>query len=292
MGTLFTQDFVRAVERLRIVARQVPRGGRHAEHRSLDLGGGMEFRDFRSYVPGDDLRRVDWNLYRRSGRLFLRLFEEPEELAVYVLLDMSDSMFFEAPPRAEAGRQMAAVIAAISLIQHDRVTVYPFGADLGTPWVAASGRPALPRMLNYLEHLGPSGPTDFGRSLRRFASARRRSGLAVVISDFFDPHGLDAVIGALRGLRHRLLLVQVIRESDALPAVEGEIRFIDCESGARIDVTVTRHELERYGQRYRAFCDGLLEFVARRQAFHLRLNAEKPILEQLGDLFVDGVFVA
>jgi uncharacterized protein (DUF58 family) len=292
MGTLFTQDFVRAVERLRIIARQVPRGGRHAEHRSLDLGGGMEFRDFRSYVPGDDPRRVDWNLYRRSGRLFLRLFEEPEELAVYVLLDVSDSMFFEAPSRADAGRQMAAVLAGIALNQHDRITVYPFGADLGSPCVAASGRPALPRMLEYLEHLGPLGPTDFGRSLRRFASARQRSGLAVVISDFFDPRGLDAVIGALRGLRHRLLLVQVIRDSDASPAVEGEIRFIDCESGARVDVTVTRRELERYRQRYRAFCDRLLGFVARRQASHLRLNAERPILEQLGDLFVDGVFAA
>src|SRR5512136_224110 len=99
MGALFTQDFIHSISRLRMMARQVPAGGRHAQHRSRDLGGGMEFRDFRSYVPGDDMRRVDWNLYRRSGRLFLRLFEELEDLPVYILLDVSDSMFFETPPR-------------------------------------------------------------------------------------------------------------------------------------------------------------------------------------------------
>ena len=140
MTRLFTDDFLHAIERLRIVARQVPLGGRHAEHRSRDLGSGIEFRDFRSYVPGDDLRRVDWNLYRRSGRVFLRLFEAPEDLHVYLLPDVSDSMFFETPPRADAARQMAAVLAAVALNQHDRVGIFPFGADLVTPLAPTSGR--------------------------------------------------------------------------------------------------------------------------------------------------------
>ena len=82
MAELFPTDFVAAVSRMRLSAGQAPRGGRHAEHGSVQLGAGMEFRDFRSYMPGDDIRRIDWNLYRRSGRLFLRLFEEERDLPV------------------------------------------------------------------------------------------------------------------------------------------------------------------------------------------------------------------
>jgi uncharacterized protein (DUF58 family) len=290
MSSLFTDEFVRSISQLRIIARQVPAGGRHAEHRSRDLGSGMEFRDFRSYVPGDDMRRVDWNLYRRSGRLFLRLFEELEDLPVYILLDASDSMFFEAPPRADAARQMAAVMAAVSLNQLDRTGIYPFGADLVQPLAPISGKQGLQRALVYLERLRPAGPTDLGRSLRRFGHLKLRGGLAVVISDFFDPRGIDAVLDTLRSLRHRLLLVQVARASDASPSLDGELRVLDCESGAGVDVTVTPRSLERYREAYRDFGEKLLRFAARRRATHLKLDADEPVPAQLGGLFVDGVF--
>ncbi|MBP7934152.1 MAG: DUF58 domain-containing protein [Phycisphaerae bacterium] len=291
MASLFTEDFVRSIERLRITARQVLAGGRHAQHRSRDLGAGMEFRDFRSYVPGDDLRRIDWSLYRRSGRLFLRLFEEPEDLPVYILVDISDSMFFETPPRADGGRQMAGVLAAVSLNQFDRIRLYPFGADLVQPAVSLSGKHRLRHALEFLDGLAPAGPTDLVKSIRRFGTLRLRSGLVVVISDFFDPQGVEAVIGALGSLRHRLLVVQLVRDSDARPPVDGELRLIDCESGAEVDVTVTGKELDRYAQAYRAFSARLAESLLQQRAAHLRLNADRPVLDQLSDLFAGGVLV-
>ncbi len=291
MTTLFTQEFLQSLGRLRILARQVPAGGRHGEHRSRHLGGGIEFRDFRNYVAGDDIRRVDWNLYRRSGQLFLRLFEEPHDLCVYVLLDVSDSMFFEAPPRADVARQMAAVIAAVGMGQLDRVSLYPFGADLLPPLPLNSGHAGLQRALDYLEKLGPAGPTDLPRAIRRFGAMRSRNGLVVVISDFFDPRGVEAVIDELGALRHRLLLVQVVRAADAAPALDGELRLLDCESGTGVDVVVGAKGIERYRQAYQAFCESLYRFAARRRAAHLRLDAEQPVTAQLGALFVDGVFV-
>lgn len=289
MSALFSESFVHAVSRLRIAVRQVPRGGRHAEHRSRDLGGGIEFRDFRPYVAGDDVRRIDWNLYRRSGRIFLRLFEETQDLPVYILLDVSDSMFFEAPPRADAARQIAAVLAAVSLNQLDRAAVHPFGADLVPPLAATAGPGALRRVLAYLERLGPAGPTDLPRCLRRFAALRLRGGLAVVVSDFFDPRGVEAVVEAMRSLRHRLVVVPIVRPTDADPAFGGELRLIDCESDARVDVTVTPAGLERYRAAYRAFFDALQAFVARRRATMFALDADQPVLDQLGGLFAGGV---
>ncbi len=289
MASLFPPEFARAVHRLRLIARQVPAGGRHADQSSRSLGAGMEFRDFRSYAPGDDLRRVDWNIYRRSGRVFLRLFEESQDLPVYLLPDVSDSMFFETPPRADAARQMAAALAAVALNQLDRAGIYPFGARLVQPLPAVGGKKSLWRMLTYLERLAPAGATDMARSLRQFGSLRIRGGLAVIISDFFDPGGIEAVVEAMRSLRHRLLLVQVVRSSDATPPLGGELRLTDCESGNGVDVTVGARGLERYRRAYQAFNDRLMDFAARRKAAHLKLDSDEPVLPQLGRLFVNGV---
>jgi uncharacterized protein (DUF58 family) len=291
MSTLFDEAFVRALAPLRIVARQVPAAGRPAEHRSRDRGAGLEFRDFRGYVPGDDLRRVDWNVYRRSGRLVMRLFEQPEDLAVHVLVDVSDSMFLEDPPRANAARQLAAAFAAVALNQLDRAGVYPFGADLGVPLPVTADKRALPRVLDFLERLGPAGPTDLARVLRRFGTLRARSGLAVVISDFFDPHGLDAVLPALAALRQRLVLVQVVRAADADPDVPGEFTLVDCETGGEVDVAATARVRARYQEAYARFQAALHEFAARRGAVLVRVDAEQPVLAQLGSLFRNGTLV-
>lgn len=251
----------------------------------------MEFSDFRSYVPGDDLRRVDWNLYQRSGRLFLKLFEELEDLPLYVLLDVSDSMFFENPPRADEARRTAALVAAAGLNRLDSISLHPFGSDLWPPLEFLSGKRSLNRALNYLESLEGRGATDMRKSLGRFAAARRRSGLAVVISDFFDPGGVEAVLDALRALPHRILLVQVVRASDAEPSIRGERRFLDCESSLRVDVSVTAEVLAAYQKAYGTFCENLLNFAAQRRGALLKLDADRSVLEQLDLLFPGGEFV-
>lgn len=289
MPELFSESFIHAISMLRIRARRVPGGGRHAEHRSLDAGGGMEFRDFRSYVPGDDFRRVDWNLYRRSGRLFLKLFEELEDLPVYVILDASESMFFETPPRADAARRMAALMAGVSLNQLDRTGIYAFGEDLSSPFPVTSDRRAFERMLRFLEGLGPLGATDLGTSLARFSSLKLRSGLAVVISDFFDPEGIDHVLHHLGTLRHRLFLVQVVKASDPDPALGGEVRLLDCETDDGIELAIDPKAIEHYKEAYQSFMEGLMQFTAHRRAAHLLLDADRPVLEQLGGVFKHGV---
>ncbi len=289
MGQLFTKELVQAISQLRLRAKQVPAGGRSAEHRSLEKGSGMEFRDFRAYVPGDDLRRADWNLYRRSGRLFLRLFEESQDLPVYILLDISDSMFFEAPPRADAARIMAAAIAAISLNQHDRVGIFPFGSDLVTPLKPTSGKRNIQRVFDYLERMKPGGPTDLVKVIKQFGAMRLRRGLTVIISDYFDPRGIEETINSLGSLRHRLLLVQVKRETDENPALNGEVTLVDCESGRSVDLTINSPALERYRRSYREFLDRLLRFTSRRRAGHLMLDADRPVFDQLREFFPDGI---
>ena len=289
MAELFPADFVAAVSRMRLNAGQVQRGGRHAEHGSAQLGAGMEFRDFRSYMPGDDIRRIDWNLYRRSGRLFLRLFEEERDLPLYVLLDCSDSMFFEDPPRADAAKQAAAVLIGAALNQHDRPVLYPFGEALNEGFPAIPHSRALPATLERRASIGPAGPTNLPAVLHRLRSLRLRRGVLAVVSDFFDPAGIQAVVDGMHGMRHKLLLVQLCRESDAKPQLDGELSLVDCETGNDLRVTVTPRTLEVYQQSYADFQDQLLQFATKRRAGYITLNADGEVLEQFMNMFTGGV---
>lgn len=290
MSDLFPDDLLAALAHLRVEARRVPRGGRLAEHHARESGAGIEFRDHRAYAPGDDFRRVDWNLFRRFSRLFLRLADEVRDLPLHVFLDLSDSAWVEDPPRARAGRQAAGVLAAVSLNQLDPAGIFPFGAALGPVLPPLCGRSALPRVLSHLEDLKPLGRTDFAASCRELAALKLRPGLLAVVSDFFDPAGLEAATGALGALRHRLLLVRLGRRSDRDPSLAGDLRLRECESSATLDVTVTDAVRRRYLEAFTAFEENLRAFATRRNAGLLELDVERPVLAQFEPLFPDGVF--
>lgn len=284
--------FLAALERLRIVARRVAPRGRFAEQRSRDRGSGLEFKDHRAYSSGDDLRTVDWNVYRRLGKMFLRLFEELEDLPLYLLVDVSASAYLEEPPRARAGLRAGLALAAISLGQHDPVGVYPFAEDLRVLVRPAAGKHRVLGLAQRMSEIEPAGGTDFRRSLASFSALRQREGLVVVISDFYDPAGLDAVTTALGSLRHRLLLVRLKRAQDAEPTFRGDLRLVDCESGAGEDVAIGAAALARYRAAYLRFEHGLASFALARGAGLLTLDADAEVVPQLERLFAGGAWTA
>lgn len=292
---LLDAEFLESVSRLRLVAKQVPRGGRFAEQRSRDLGTGLEFKDHRPYSPGDDLRSMDWNLYRRLGKVFLRLFEELEDLPVYLCPDVSQSSFHAATgedPRARAGLRSAFALASIALSAHDSVGLFPFADNMQIGARPMSGSSRLMTFGRALTQVSVGGGTNFASFAKDLGALRLRSGLVVVISDFFDPGGLEAVTSALKTLRHRLLLVQLVRGSDRDPGLEGDLRLVDCESGTSENVSVTAAVLDRYREAYDRFNEGLAEFVRARGAGLLQLDVDGDVAAQLAGLFEGGRYTA
>lgn len=287
-GPLVDAQFIASLESLRIVARRVAPRGRFADQRSRDAGGGIEFKDYRPYVAGDDLRTIDWNIYRRLGRLFVRLLEETEDLPLYLLPDVSRSAWIEAEPRAIAGMRAALAFASISLGQHDRVGVFPFDADLRVLSRPQAGKGRILSLAERMSSIDSGTTTDIARALTTFGALRLREGLVCVISDFFDPAGIEAVIAALRGVRHRLLLVQVVRASDREPNLRGDLRLVDCETSASADVSVTSAVLERYRSAYDRFNVRLSEFARERGAGLVRLDADLDVVSQLAGVFESG----
>jgi uncharacterized protein (DUF58 family) len=291
--------FLASLEPLRLVARRVAPRGVVAEQRSRDKGSSNEFKDYRPYVVGDDLRRIDWNVYRRLHRVFLRVFEELEDLPLYLLPDVSASAYLvdaeaqhASPPRARAGLRTALALAAISLGQHDRVGVYPFADDLRVLMRPTGGKGRILGLAQRLAELEGGGATDLARSLATFAGLRLREGLVCVISDFFDPAGIDAVTSALARLRHRLLLVRLVRKSDAEPLVRGDVRFVDCENGSTADVSITPHVLERYRAAHARFVESLTSFALAHGAGLLELDVDAEVVPQLERLFSGGTYHA
>ena len=294
---LLDPTFLEQASALRIVARRVAPAGRWAEHRSNDRGHGLEFRDYRPYSPGDELRAIDWNIYRRLGRVVVRLFEELEDLPIYLLPDLSQSMWQEESPRAVVALKVAIGLAAIGLDQHDRVGVFPFGDALDTSVRPTSGRGRLPLLAEALTRKAiasrdnPSG-TDLARSLAKFSGLGMRQGMLVVISDFFDPQGADKIISELKRLRHRPLLVSVARNEDRQPTIRGDVRVRDCETGVVQDVSISTNVLERYAAAYDLHFEKLRTFTGQRQGGWLQVDADQDVMEQLAAVFEGGRFVA
>lgn len=294
---LLDPEFLQQARALRIVARRVAPAGRWAEHRSRDRGQGMEFRDYRPYSPGDELKTIDWNVYRRLGRFVVRLFEELEDLPIYLMPDLSKSMWHEDPPRALTAMKTAVALASVGLDQHDRVGVFPFGDDLNTSMRPTSGRGRLSLVAEAISRAAEMARsenygTDLATALSKLRGLGLREGLLVIISDWLDPHGLDAVLSELKRTRHRPLLISVARQTDRDPDLQGDVRVRDCETGDMRDISIDGGVLQKYRDAYDAHFEQLQSFSRGRQGGFLVMDHDEDIMQQLASLFEDGRYVA
>jgi len=260
---LFDSDFLKKLEYLSLVSRRVFRGQLLAQRRTMQLGGGIEFADHREYAPGDDFRYLDWNVFARHDELLLKRFQEEEDLHVYILLDSSRSMGFGDPVKFDYARQVAAALGYIALADLDRVSVVAFAGDIVADFPLTRGKARILTLLKFLEGLELEGSvTDLARVARNFVHRGQRRGLAVIISDLFDPNGFERGIDLLRHNRYEPHVVQIFARREADPQVKGDIELVDVESGQIRKVTITERNLRQYRkifsdyvERVRTYCN-------------------------------------
>ena len=231
-GDLLDPGLLRRLESLRMVSRRLSRSSLRGERRSRARGYSIEFADYRNYVEGDDLRYLDWNLYGRLDRLFLRLFEEDRELPVSIFLDCSESMNFGTPLKFDFARRVAAAIAHVALHGGDRVGVHPFprrpeNEALRLPLSRVRGGRSSLRLAGDLARLSCGGGSELNAELRRGALEVRTAGLAVVVSDLLCHGGYQQGIQALLSRRFQVALVQVLSPEELSPGRFGDLKFVD-----------------------------------------------------------------
>jgi hypothetical protein len=245
----------------------------------------VEFADYRSYVPGDDFRYLDWNLYGRLDRLFLKLYEEERELSVIVLLDASESMTFGEPRKFDFARCLAAAIGYVALCGFDRLTVVPFPGKSagreGRGLRGLRGRGAGFGFFEQLSRLEAGGAGDFNVVLRRVALETREPGVAVVLSDFLDARGYGEGLGALLGRGFEVCVVQVLAPEEMAPTHFGELRLVDAETGTIQEVTFGRHRLKAYQRSVEKYCEGLRGYCRSRGVAWCRASSDASLEEIL-----------
>jgi uncharacterized protein (DUF58 family) len=299
--------FMARLERLDLRTRKVFPGKLQGERRSKRRGQSVEFEDYRNYTPGDDLRFIDWNVYARLDRLFIKIFQEEEDLALHVAIDASASMDAGDPTKREMAARIAIALAYLGLVNQNRVGLSVFGAP-GQAGVSrfpdSRGRHSFRRLGQFLidslwpaseatrppsagEARGPGPGGSFNEALSLIARMRVGKGVFVILSDCMDPHGYEEGLKTLAAAGgYDTYCLQLLSKTELDPSTDpetglvGDLRLIDAESGRPAEVTVSTQLIKRYKARLERFCADLESFCAARAISHLLVRTETPV-EQL-----------
>jgi uncharacterized protein (DUF58 family) len=292
---LFDEATRRKLEQLMLTATRVRAGAIKGERRSNKRGTSIEFADYRNYTPGDDLRRLDWNIYARLDRPLTKLYEDEEDLAVHLVLDTSASMDWGGEDSPEQrkfdyARRLVAGLGTVSLSTEDRLSIAALGGGGIQQFGPARGRSYGVRLLSFVTGLKPGGVVDLNAALRSYALRAGRPGLVLVVSDLFSPNGyLDGVM-ALLTKGHEVGIIHTLSPDEVEPPLAGDLRLVDVETGAAQEVTIDGAMRSLYVERVQAWREGIRAECVRRGIHYLPITTdyawEKVILYDLRRLGV------
>lgn len=308
MQELVSAEFCARLDRIDLLSRRIFAGKMQGERRSKQRGQSVEFEDYRNYVPGDDLRHVDWNVFARLDRFFVKVFQHEEDLSCHVVLDASASMEAGSPSKLAVGQRLAMALAYVALVNNNRVGVSVYDGSY-LRWVGpVRGRRNVQRVARVLldsswPHGAPEraaaaeiGVTNFGTAMRAIAQSRTGKGVMVVISDFLIPEGYEDGLRMLAGGGYDTFCMQVLSpgeidpakegvRADGVPVLIGDLQLMDVETGRVADVTLTADLIKRYKATVQAYIEKLRVYCAARDMTHVLVQSdvdvEQFILEHL-----------
>jgi uncharacterized protein (DUF58 family) len=279
---LFDGRTRRKLEQLMLTANKVRAGAVKGERRSTKRGTSIEFADYRNYVQGDDLRKLDWKLYGRTGKPFIKLFEDEEDLAVHIILDTSKSMDF--PQDAEDpdthkftyARRLMAALATISLATNDRLAMTAASGSGVQRFGPHRGRMFNVRMFEFVGKLETEGTIDLNTVLTDYVRRDRRAGLAVVITDMFHPNGYIDGINALVGRGYEVALMHTLSPEEVEPPLAGDLSLIDVETGLAQEVTIDGGMRDVYMKRLAEWQSGIAADMRKRGVHYFPIRTDTP----------------
>ena len=292
---LFDDDFQRKLDYLALVSRRVFAGRMRAERRTKKSGSGVEIADHREYQPGDDFRYLDWNIYQRFDKLLVRLYEEEEDLAIYFIVDTSASMGFGDGKgegrKLRYAKKVCAALAYVGLANLDRVTIVSTSDKIMDRMPQTRGKARIFKVFRFLREIHPEGHTDLGDALKSFVAQNKRRGLAVLISDLYDPAGFEKGINVLRYNKFDPFVVHVVDPQEGKPKLNGDVLVYDCETGDEREVTVTSKVLEKFQSAHRQYHEEIDRFCATHQVPYISADVNIAFDELILRVFRRGGFL-
>jgi uncharacterized protein (DUF58 family) len=273
---LLDPSFMARLDQLDLISRKILAGKMKGERRSKRRGQSVEFADYRNYVIGDDLRFIDWNVYARLDRLFLKLFLEEEDLALYVLIDMSKSVDYGNPSKSLYIKQVAAALGYIGLVNYNRVVIAAMADNIVAETGALRGRRRVAQMIDFISKLEPAGPSHFANACKRFALSHRQKGVRVVLSDFYDKGGYENGLRYVAGGKYDLFCVQTLSPQEIEPDLQGDLKLRDMEDDDTAEVSITQPLIKQYKANLNAYCLSLKDYITRRGGTYLFTSTAVP----------------
>ncbi len=271
---LLPPQLLARLERLELVSRKIFRGRLKGERRSRRKGQSVEFADFRNYVPGDDLRFVDWNLYARLDKLFLKLFLEEEDLHVYFLVDASPSMNFGEPTKFFAAKQVAAALAFVGMCRGDRVRIEFLGTENKSSPVLR-GRSQLWRMSDFVQSIEPEQVCGLTDAVKRFCLKNTGRGIVVLLSDLMDKSGYEPALRMLVGQQMDVFVLHMLSPEEMDPDLKGDLKLVDCEDEDEAEISVSTALLKKYKSTLAAYVDQARRFCSQRGMTYLLARSDQ-----------------
>jgi uncharacterized protein (DUF58 family) len=308
---LFDAEFMKKLERLSLISRKLRAGRLKGERRSPKRGQSVEFADYRNYAHGDDLRRVDWNAYARLERLFIKLFQEEEDLTVHILIDASKSMDWgdpgqitptapvapldtdERPPMPDNAssqantrehnklvyaRRTAAALGYIALANLDRLTVTAFSKTGLQRFTPVRGKGHAVSLLRFIAGVRAEGETDLDSNLRQYAAQAKYPGLLFLLSDCLVESGGTDGLSALQAAGHEVNLIHILAPAEVHPelALIGDLRLKDVETGTTQEVSIDGAILDLYRQKFEVWQGSIEQFCRRRGINYMLVTTDQP----------------
>jgi len=278
---VFDRHLERRLEALAIATRKQISGGQRAERASRNIGVGIEFAEHRAYAQGEDIRFVDWAVYERSRRFVVRRFTELADLTVHLLLDTSASMSVGARSKLAYGRRMTAALAYIALARLDRVGIVSVSGDEVDRFRPTRGRHRMLRVVSFLRALESSGETNLALGASAIARAAGRRGVAVILSDLYDPRGIEPAIDRLRYAGVETHVVHLLDPEELDDRRLDDVRLVDAERDLSVELTLSPAILAAARERAARRVDAIARACVDRGVTHHRIDIRKP--------FEDGV---
>ncbi|MEW9701641.1 DUF58 domain-containing protein [Paenibacillus sp. SI8] len=272
---LLSPSLMLRLEQISIAAKHRIRGTMQGKRRSSAYGSSLEFADYRLYAPGDDTRQLDWHAYGRTGRPFIKLFMDEQELRVNLCLDATKSMDFAG--KWEYARQLAAAIGYTSLNRYDRVSATAFTTDIAKQLGLLRGKGSAVRLFEFLAGCQAEGAGDVGAVFRQPSNLPKQPGMTWLFSDFLYEQGVEEALTYLLAAKQEVVAVQILAPEELAPELLGELRLIDSETGAAKEVAMSRKVLEAYREVAEQYTSKLRAFCYERGITYMLASTSVPV---------------
>ena len=288
-SALLDPEFARELEALRRRLQIRARSGSAGDRRGKRRGSSAEFLEHRPYTPGDDLRRIDWLAFARTGEPVFKLFSAEEDVVVRLLVDASASLDLGSPSKLLVAKKIAASIAYVAMCDSERAQIVSTSGGEINARAPTRGRAALPKVIRELDAIRPGGTTDLASAIDAVVLRADRPGMLVAISDFLDPGSFDAALTRAASAGHQLAIFQVLAPEELMPTFDGDFALEDAETGALLEVTVDARAIDAYLAQLNALIVRLRALAKRHRGTYVRVATTDAMLPAIRRFVARGI---